>query len=172
MRGLHRLNDALEHAAFGAIIAMMAVMCVLTFSQAAGRYALRFSLPWSEELSRFLMVWISMLGGAVAARRRMHVGFSAVVDSLPAGLRRAVRTVAGVAALTVFGCMAWYGFKLSRFNMQQLSAALQWPMGIPYAAIPTGALLLVSFLLEEVLRTVAGVEGGGSRAALDAGPPV
>jgi len=170
VRALRRLNDALERSALGAVIVMMTVMCTLTFSQAAGRYALRFSLSWSEELSRFLMVWISMLGGAVAARRGMHVGFSAGVDRLPGSLRRAARAAASLLALLLFACMAWYGFKLSLFNMQQLSAALQWPMGIPYAAIPAGALLLVLFLLEEALRTVAGAERAGAIAGPGAEP--
>jgi len=165
---LRRLNDALERAALGAVIAMMAVMCAVTFTQATGRYALHFSLTWSEELSRFLMVWISMLGGAVATRRRMHVGFSALVDGLPAGPRRMARAAAVTLALVIFACMAWYGFKLSRFNMHQVSAALQWPMGVPYAAIPVGALLIVLFLLEELVRTVTG-EAVGPAAAAGAG---
>lgn len=156
MPGLRHLNDALERVALAAVILMMAVMCAVTFTQAAGRYALSFSLTWSEELSRFLMVWISMLGGAVAARRRMHVGFSALVDGLPRGPRRVARTAAVALAIALFGCMAWYGFRLARFNMRQVSAALEWPMGVPYAAIPVGALLLVLFLLEELVRVVRG----------------
>jgi len=170
VRALRRLNGALERSALAVVIVMMAVMCALTFSQAAGRYALRFSLPWSEELSRFLMVWVSMLGGAVAARRRMHVGFSAAVSRLPPGPRRATRAGAGILALGIFACMAWYGIRLSWFNMAQLSAALEWPMGIPYAAIPAGAALLVLFLLEEVARTIAGAEGSGPPPGLQAGP--
>ncbi len=151
---LRRLNDALEWSALAAVVVMMAAMSALIFAQAAGRYALDFSLTWSEELARFLMVWISMLGGAVAARRRLHVGFEALTDLLPGPLRRAVRAAGFVIALGVFGVMGWYGFVLARFNMRQLSAALEWPMGVPYAAIPAGSVLLVLFLVEELLATV------------------
>ncbi len=155
MRALRRLNDALERGALVLVVVMMAVMCVVTFAQAAGRYALHFSLVWSEELSRFLMVWISMLGGAVAARRRMHVGFDALVNGLPAGPRRAARAAGVTLALATFACVAWYGYVLARFNMLQRSAALEWPMGVPYAAIPLGAGLLTLFLLEELCLTLA-----------------
>ncbi len=150
MRLLRRLNDVLERTALGAVIVMMAVMCAVTFAQAAGRYALHFSIVWSEELSRYLMVWISMLGGAVATRRRMHFGFDALVAALPQALRRAATQLATVLALVTFGTIAWYGFRLARFNMMQRSPALEWPMGLPYAAIPVGAALIVLFLVERL----------------------
>lgn len=156
---LRRLNDVLERTALAAVVVMMAAMSVVIFAQAAGRYALDFSLTWSEELARFLMVWVSMLGGAVAARRRLHVGFEALVGLLPARLARTVRVAGLGIALGVFGVMGWYGFVLARFNMRQSSAALEWPMGVPYAAVPVGSALLVLFLLEALLATLAAPAG-------------
>jgi TRAP-type C4-dicarboxylate transport system permease small subunit len=153
---LRRLNDALEWAALAVVICMVAVMCSVIFAQAAGRYVFHFSLTWSEELARFLLVWVSMLGGAVAARRRMHVGFESLVEALPRALGRFVRALGGLVALFVFAVMAGYGYRLAKFNMMQLSAALEWPMGIPYAAVPAGAALLVLFLVEEVAYTWLG----------------
>lgn len=160
MPALRRLNSILERIALGAVIAMMLAMCLIVFAQVVGRYAIHYSLPWSEELSRFMLVWISMLGAAVAARRRMHVGFAALVSRLPGALRTGVQALALVAAQVTFAVMAWYGFKLASFNMMQTSAALELPMGIPYYAVPVGALLLVLFLAEELglVLTGAGTE--------------
>lgn len=163
MAAVRRLNDRLEAAALVAVIVMMAAMCGLTFAQALGRYALDFSITWSEELSRFLMIWVSMLGGAVAARRHLHVGFEGLTNALPRRLQTGVQLLGVALSLGIFATMAWYGFTLAAFNMRQLSAALQWPMGIPYAAVPVGALLLVLFLLEELLRLLGG--GGGTASA-------
>jgi TRAP-type C4-dicarboxylate transport system permease small subunit len=125
-------------------------MCAVTFAQAAGRYVFHFSFVWSEELSRYLMVWISMLGGAVAARRRMHFGFESLVAALPAALGRTARVAATLLAIVTFGYLGWYGFKLAHFNMLQVSPALEWPMGVPYAAVPVGAALIVLFLVESL----------------------
>jgi TRAP-type transport system small permease protein len=163
------LNDGLERLALGAVIVLMAVMCVVTFAQAAGRYAFHFSFTWSEELSRFMMVWISMLGGAVAARRHMHVGFQAATNVLPVGIRLVVRAAALTLAVGIFGCMAWYGVALARFNMLQLSAALEWPMGVPYAAVPVGATLLVLFLVEDLGTTIARGDAEPAATSIDAG---
>jgi len=150
MRALRRLNDVLERTALAAVIAMMAVMCAVTFAQAAGRYVFHFSFIWSEELARYLMVWVSMLGGAVAARRRMHFGFEALVGWLPPRARRATHVLATLVSGGIFAMLAWYGVKLARFNMMQVSPALEWPMGVPYAAIPIGAALMTLFLLERL----------------------
>lgn len=153
---LRRLNDGLERSALAILVLMIAVMCAVTFAQAMGRYVFHFSITWSEELARFLLVWVSMLGGAVAARRRMHVGFESLVQALPPRPGLVLRALASCLALVTFGVMGWHGFRLARFNMLQVSAALEWPMGVPYSAIPVGALLLVLFLLEELGNTVAG----------------
>lgn len=166
MAVLRRVNDGLEGVALVAVIVMMAVMCALTFGQALGRYALGFSITWSEEMSRFLMVWVSMLGGAVAARRHLHVGFESLTNALPRRARTGVQVLGVVIALAIFAVMAWYGVVLAAFNMGQLSAALQWPMGIPYAAVPVGAVLLVLFLLEDLGRLLTGEAGAaGGRDA-------
>jgi TRAP-type C4-dicarboxylate transport system permease small subunit len=166
---LSTVNDGLERLALGAVIVMMAVMCALTFTQAAGRYALHFSLTWSEELTRFMLVWVSMLGGAVAARRRMHVGFEALTGALPRRLGQTVRVLGLALAIGIFGTMAWYGATLARFNMLQVSAALEWPMGVPYAAIPVGAALFVLFLLEDLVRAASGQERATVPAGSDPG---
>jgi TRAP-type C4-dicarboxylate transport system permease small subunit len=166
---LSTVNDGLERLALGAVIVMMAIMCALTFAQAAGRYALSFSLTWSEELTRFMLVWVSMLGGAVAARRRMHVGFEALTGALPRRLGQAVRLLGLVLAMGIFGTMVWYGTTLARFNMLQVSAALEWPMGVPYAAIPVGAALFVLFLLEDFVRLLGDRERPAVPGELDPG---
>lgn len=156
MAVLRRINEVLERAAVAVIALMMAIMCLVIFAQVVGRYSVKFSLPWSEELSRFLMVWIAMLGGAVAARRRMHVGFEALVEALPSGLRTGVQGFTVLVAMGIFGYLAWYGLVLARFNMMQVSAAMQIPMGIPYSAVPTGASMVVLFLAEELWLILSG----------------
>lgn len=166
MNALRRLNAGLERTALAFVVAALGVMCVVVFAQVFGRYVVHYSLPWSEELSRFLMVWVSMLGSAVAARRRMHVGFDALVARLPAPARKVARAAAIVVAAAVFAATAWFGFRLASFNMAQTSAAMGIPMGYPYLAVPVGSLLLVLFLAEELLEVWTGREAAHAGAQL------
>jgi TRAP-type C4-dicarboxylate transport system permease small subunit len=63
-----RLNLGVEYLLFGLGISMSLIMAVQVFS----RYALNSSLFWSEELARFMLVWLAFLGASLAYRRRVH----------------------------------------------------------------------------------------------------
>lgn len=147
-RWLVRLNDWLERAATAVVVLFMAGMVLIIFAQVLGRYALHYSIPWAEELARFLLIWLSMLAGAVATRRQMHVGFEGLLRRLPPPAGRAVRRAGGLIAIAVFAVTAWYGFQLAWFNRAQVSAAMGLSMSLPYFAVPVGSLLLVLFLIE------------------------
>ncbi|HEY3368177.1 MAG TPA: TRAP transporter small permease [Symbiobacteriaceae bacterium] len=151
MRYFHRLNDALERIASWIVSLFMGVICLVIFANVFGRYVLHSSPPWSEELARYMMVWISALGAAVALRRGAHVGLDIVVQRLPARTRLVAEVTALLFALALTGVIAFFGFKLAAFNMRQHSAAMRMPMGVPYASVPTAGLLMVLVVLEQIL---------------------
>ena len=88
-----RLNQAL-------IIAMMAVMIALVFTNVVCRYVLNFSIIWAEELSQYLMVWITFLGAGLAMREGRHVAVEMLQDALPARASHTLRIVVGVIMAT------------------------------------------------------------------------
>lgn len=156
---LRRLNDLLQKTATAIVATLMAAITVIIFAQVFGRYVLFYSLPWSEEMARYMMVWISALGAAVALRKGAHVGLDILVQRLPSPARMVVELLALLFALALTGVLAWFGFKLASFNMMQQSAAMRLPMGYPYAAVPTAAVLMVLILVEKI-----GEKLGGSKS--------
>ena len=64
-------------------VGSLAVMSVVIFWQVVCRYVLKSSLPWSEELSRYLLVWTSFIGGAYGVRLGAHIGVEAFTLLLP-----------------------------------------------------------------------------------------
>ena len=73
---LDRVNALAEYA----VCALLAVMVVVVFLQVIFRFIIRSSLPWSEELSRYVMVWIVFLGASIGIKRKSHIGVEVVVD--------------------------------------------------------------------------------------------
>lgn len=67
-----------------AIALCLAVMVVLVFTNVAMRYLLNSGIPTSEELSRWLLVWLTFLGAIVALRQHGHLGVDTLVRALPA----------------------------------------------------------------------------------------
>jgi TRAP-type transport system small permease protein len=92
-------------------------------------------LIWTDELSRFLMVWIAVFGWILASRKRIHVRIRYFQDLLPARLHGGVE-VAFQLALTAFGALvAWYGAGLVAKNLDLEATTLPLSMAWMYAPV-------------------------------------
>lgn len=125
----------------------VAVMAAAMFYQVFGRYVLSHAPSWSEELARYLMVWLTMLGSAAVLRTGGHITVTTLTDALPPGVQRAVLAVRDAALVSACGVLAWWGTGYAALNGSQESAGMEIPMSIPYAALPVGAALIAVLVL-------------------------
>lgn len=137
---LERSLDALTATA-------VAVMTAAMFYQVFGRYVLSHAPSWSEELARFLMVWLTMLGSAAVLRHGGHITITTLTDALPAAAQRVVLAVRDTALVCTCGVLAWWGAGYALLNGAQESAGMEIRMSIPYAALPVGATLIAVLVL-------------------------
>ena len=128
----------LEVTVSGGVYAMTGVLVLQVFC----RYALDASLSWSEELSRYLMIWIAMLGAVAVLDATDFVSFRWIVNLLGPTARRVVRVLTVLSSIAFLAIMVYVGTKLALHNMKQLSPALYMPIGWVYAALPAGSLLI------------------------------
>jgi C4-dicarboxylate transporter DctQ subunit len=133
---------------------MVLIMTLVVATQVICRYLLGASLTWSEEASRYLLIWITFLGGSIAFKRGMHTGFDAVVRALSPQARRAARLVTLLAIVTFLVIAGLKGMQLALFNMAQRSPAMRLPMGTVYLAIPTGCLLMLVYAADQLVHLV------------------
>jgi C4-dicarboxylate transporter DctQ subunit len=125
-------------------------MTIVVTIQVICRYLLGASLPWSEELARYFLVWMTFLAASIALKREAHMGIQGLVDKLSPRVQRLVKLF---TRLTVFVslCIATLkGFQLALFNMKQYSPAMRIPMGLVYFAIPIGCLIMLAHLAEQM----------------------
>jgi TRAP-type C4-dicarboxylate transport system permease small subunit len=134
------VNKLVEYALFVLGFTMSAVVVAQVFF----RYGLNHSLFWAEELSRFLVVWITFLGASVVYRRGRH----AKIQILPERFRHGVRSIlVDLVALAFFLIMVGYGLKFAYFVRLQVSPAMGVPEWIPHCIIPlSGAILALHAL--------------------------
>lgn len=160
MRFLASLTHHIDRLCKAVIFSLFLVMVITTFLQIIFRYVFSAPLTWSEELSRYCLVWLTFTGAAVGIRTGIHVAVEALTRLLPARLKLLVMRF-NYLLITVFAAaLAKYGFELSMLNMKQLSPAMHIPIGLVYAAVPTGGLLILLFALEKLIAP--GEEGGAS----------
>jgi TRAP-type C4-dicarboxylate transport system permease small subunit len=146
------LNGWIEYLLFGIGLSMTVVVAVQVFF----RYGLNQSLFWSEELARYLLVWLSFLGASVAYRRKAHPGIDILQAKMPAVLQRLSAITVHLASLALFIVMIVYGYRFAYFVRLQISPALYLPKWIVFSIIPISGFILMihgfNFLLQEVTR--------------------
>ncbi len=123
---------------------ILGTMSLVVFSQVIYRYVLEAPLPWSEELARYLMVWLVLLGASLGLRSKALIGMEALVNVFPPRLKRFSIEAVLVFSLLFLTVVMIYGIKLTIMNHSQVSPAMAIPMSWPYAAIPVGALLMIT----------------------------
>jgi len=113
------------------------------------RYCLNSSLGWSDELSRFLFIWVTFLGAAYAYALSEHIGLDFVVDRIKNYRARImVRLLGEIAIGAVILTIAWYGWEVAA-SATNVSPALSIPMTWIYGVVPlTGWLMMVMNVLK------------------------
>jgi TRAP-type C4-dicarboxylate transport system permease small subunit len=129
-------------AAIDAIVAVAVAGAVtLAAVQVSARYLLNESLPWIQETTRFLFLWLVMLGSAAACARGSHIAFDMLIEHAPPAAARALRFVVLAAMLAFLAVIAVSGTELVVRNIGQRTAVLGLPIAAVYASVPFGAAL-------------------------------
>lgn len=129
-----------------AVIAMLAAMAAMVFANVALRFLTDHSILWVEEVSRYLMIWLTFLGAGLVLRYGGHVGIDTLQGLLP---RHAawIRAAIFVLLLAFFATMLWLGVRYATFTWEQTTPVMQIPVGAVYLALPIGFALLIVHLL-------------------------
>jgi TRAP-type C4-dicarboxylate transport system permease small subunit len=138
---------------------IMAIMVVNVIWQVFTRFVLGAPSSYTEELARYLLIWVSLLGAAYAAGQRLHLA----IDVFTSGLtgRRRVRMdwfIQGCVFLFAFGAMVVGGVRLVyiSFALEQMSAALRVSLGYVYLVVPISGLLIMFYTAGFLLDQAAG----------------
>ena len=150
-----RINAAMEYSLAGMGLLMTAIVVVQVFC----RYVLNHSLFWSEELARFLLVWLTFLGATVAYRRQVNPGIDILVRRLAGTSRRLCAALVHLSALVLFGVMVVYGYQFALFVRLQVTPALGLPKWLPHAIIPLSGAILAVHALGFLLKEASGRDG-------------
>ena len=149
------LSEALNRNVERMLFAMGASMTLIVVVQVVARYVVNHSLFWSEELARYLLVWLTFLGASVAYHRGMHPGVDVVFSRLPFRWQQGARVGIHLVSLWLFGVMVVKGISFAWFVRLQISPALSLPKWVIMAIVPiAGGVLMVHGLrfLVEALR--------------------
>jgi len=145
---IRRLTYGIERA----LIVLSMGIALVVFLQVVFRYVLRQPLFWSEELPRYLLIWMSFLAAALAQKTEAHINITLCLTWLPRRTQRWIHLAANLVILAFLGTLVYSGALVVNITAHHRSTALQLPMGLVYAALPVGALLMMLYLVLQILQ--------------------
>lgn len=122
---------------------LLLIMAILVFANVVLRYAVGMSLPWVEEITRYMMIWVAWLAVGLAMREGAHIAIDNLQNALPAPAAKVLRIFVFASIVAFFAAVAWFGLQYSLFAWRQESAVLRLSLGAIYLAIPVGSLLML-----------------------------
>ncbi|MEC9246338.1 TRAP transporter small permease [Nitratireductor rhodophyticola] len=130
-----------------ALVLLLGAMAVIVFANVSLRYLTNFSITWSEEVARYLMIWMTFIGAGLALRTGGHVAVGNFQEMLGPNGQRAIRVLILCLLLAFFSIMIWMGLNYMDRARFQLTPATRVSFSYIYAAMPIGFGLLIVHLL-------------------------
>ena len=125
---------------------LLGLIVIIMFTQVLFRYAFNNSLSWTEEIAKFLFVWITFLGAAICFREKMHLGVDFLVQKVPLRFRKYLLVFNTLIIILFNILMVLIGFSWVINVSGTLSPAVGLPLNIVfYAALPVSAVISVVY---------------------------
>ena len=138
------------------MVACLGLMVVMVFGNVVLRYGFNSGITVSEELSRWLFVWMTFLGAIVAVRKHAHLGTDALVSRLPGGGKKACFVAAHILMLLMCWLMFRGAWQQAVINYETTSAVMQASMAWLYASGVVFAVLAALIIAHELWKLVTG----------------
>ncbi len=134
------------------VVALLVGIVFAISWQVMARYVPSMPVPrWTEEISLILMVWLSMVGSALAVRSGEHLAMDVLSRQLGPSARAWLVRLVWLLATAFSVYLVWYGWELTSRTMTQTFSATKLPIGLMYLGIPVGGLLMAAFSLRNLV---------------------
>lgn len=150
MKKITKIYDSLE--AFVLVLAL-AFSTLLIFVQVIFRYVLNDSITWSEELARYIFIWMIWLGTSVSMKQKEHIRMDMLMNAVHGKGKLVLDLVSGIIMLAFCIFLVKYGWDLvaSMMSRGNKSVALRLPMWIVYSSLPFSQLIVALRLIGSIV---------------------
>lgn len=148
------------------LVTLISAMSTLIIAQIFMRFAIGSSITWSEELARYLFIWMTWIGTSYAVKKHAHIRVTAFSQKFPLHFSHYFNILTYCVFLVFCGLVIKEGIALTEkiFRFNQQSASLGVPMGYVYIAPVFGLSLTALRLLQAIYQEIRSVRRGESTA--------
>jgi len=124
------------------MVIILTTMVGLVFGNVVARYVFNSAITWAEEVARFLFVWLTFVGASFGLMKGLHLGMDMVVARFSPRTRSLTEVVNGFIILAFLGVWVVGGVHLIQANLDYMSPATGFSMGLVYLIGPLAAVLM------------------------------
>ena len=162
-------KNVLDRVLTWACVVLFALLVVDVTWQVFARQVLDQPSGWSEELAKYLFIWLGLFGSALVFGERGHIAVDFAVKKLPEKVKVAIAVLVqlSILAFTVL-VLIWGGFRVVDLAWEQNLTGLPTNVGPLYLALPISGILTAFYTVYHLVRILTGAE----RAVEEAEPDV
>jgi TRAP-type C4-dicarboxylate transport system permease small subunit len=138
-----KFMDSVNNAVKYILMFSLVVLAILVILQVTTRFVINIPLSWTEEIAKYLMIYIVFLGSGLAIRNNKHIAIDFLLEVVkPKSRERLEKAILWISAVFAI-ILAYFGAQLTWIVVDQSTPTLQYSMAWAYAAIPLGAILML-----------------------------
>ena len=150
-----KLRTQIDYILEKILVVIMSLMVINVLWQVFSRYVMANPSSFTDELARYLMIWVGVLGAAYVAGKGNHVAITYFTEKFtPANLKK-VQVIINltILAFAILGMLIG-GMRLVYITLvlEQLSPSLKIPLGAVYAVIPISGLLIIYYKISDLKK--------------------
>jgi len=154
------LSQKLDWLVTKLIFIIIAGLVIVTSAQVVFRVFFT-ALSWSEELSRYLLVWGTFFGATMAYKRGSHIALTFVIEAFGRKMKKLFTVLINVLSIIFFGYVIYYGWQMIKMQVFQISPALSLPMQYVYLSIPVSMGIMIIHSFAGIAKELANFDSGG-----------
>ncbi len=143
VRKAEQLATIIEKLTAVPCILIGAVMVVTVISGVFARYLLKNPMPWTEEVARFCMNWVALLGASIVVRHRGHLGLLYFIRKVPLPLQRLTKLIMDILIMFFLYLLTVEGFKMAMAAKAQVEPTSGISMTYILICVPLAGLLMI-----------------------------
>ncbi|SNR68489.1 TRAP transporter small permease [Puniceibacterium sediminis] len=153
------MKQALDSLQRSVIVVVFVVLVICVSWQVITRYILGVPSTITDEIARFLFIWLALLGGAYTYGQGRHLAIDTIARSLTGRNRLIVEACITVLVAAFAACvLVWGGLQLvfQTLSAGQISPSLRIPMGYVYCAVPISGVVILCYAVSQLITLARG----------------
>ena len=134
------------------LCSLLVSIVIITFVQVLFRYVFQFSLAWTEELARYIFLWLAALSIAYAFKTKSHFALTYLVDRVQKRYRNVIYKTVNVLMLLFLSIFVWKSFEYTLSVIDQFGPGTGLSMSVPYSSSFFGGILMIYYIVQDFIK--------------------